>query len=306
MSPWLALLIGIGCAAAGGDLFVRGIVGIAHRARLSPAIVAATVAAFATSSPELAVAINAARAGATEISVGDALGSNVVNIALILGLVVAMASLSCPRDSLRRDFPMALVAPGLLAILLLDGHLGRGDAHILLGAFLLWFIATAQEARRQRASAATLPPSRVMPLVFATSTGLALLAGSGYLIVTGASRIALDLGMDPFLVGATLVAAGTSTPELVTALVARRRGHDDISLGTMLGSNIFNGLFILPVAVLITPTPLHIAEVAAALLFGMAATLLAFPSGLGRIGRGRGLALLLLYAGYIAVSLFRN
>lgn len=303
MDPWLALLLGIGCAAAGGDLFVRGIVGIAQWARLSPAIVAATVAAFATSSPELAVAINAARAGATEISVGDALGSNVVNIALILGAVLALAPLSCPRDSLRRDFPMALAAPGLLAILLLDGHLGRGDALVLLGGFLLWLFATAQEARRQRATAAIVARPRIAPLLLATAAGLGLLAGSGYLIVTGASRIALDLGMDPFLVGATLVAAGTSTPELVTALVARRRGHDDISLGTMLGSNIFNGLFILPVAVLVAPTALHIAEVAAALLFGMGATLLAYPSGQGLITRGRGRALLLLYAAYLALSL---
>lgn len=162
MPDALYFFIGVLCAAIGGELFVRGIVGMAHWARIAPAIVAATVAAFATSSPELSVAINAASAGQPAIALGDALGSNVVNIALILGMVLLIAEMRSSRDSLRRDFPTALVVPGVMAILLLDGLLSRLDAVLMLGLFLLWLRASAQAALRHRGveSAEACPTGR--------------------------------------------------------------------------------------------------------------------------------------------------
>ncbi|MCC2637127.1 MAG: K+-dependent Na+/Ca+ exchanger related-protein [Moraxellaceae bacterium] len=303
MSDALYLFIGVLCAAIGGELFVRGIVGMAQWARIAPAIVAATVAAFATSSPELSVAINAASAGHPAIALGDALGSNVVNIALILGIVLLIAEMRSSRDSLRRDFPTALVVPGVMAILLLDGLLSRFDAVLMLGLFLLWLRASAQAALRHRdvEAAEAVPHGAV--IVLCAGAGLALLVGAGYLIVTGASGLATTLGMDPFLVGALVVAAGTSTPELVTALVARLRGHADVSLGTLLGSNIFNGLFIVPVAVLIHPINVPVSAVKASLLFGLVATVLVYPVGDGILGRRRGLALLATYAAFVVVLL---
>lgn len=304
MTDSLCLFLGVLCAGIGGELFVRGIVGMAHWARIAPAIVAATVAAFATSSPELSVAINAASAGQPAIAVGDALGSNVVNIALILGIVLLMAEMRSSRDSLRRDFPTALVVPGVMAILLLDGLLSRLDAVLMLGLFLLWLRASAQAALRHRGveTTAEAVPHGALIVLYA-SVGLAFLVGAGYLIVTGARGLATTLGMDPFLVGALVVAAGTSTPELVTAIVARLRGHGDVSLGTLLGSNIFNGLFIVPVAALIHPISLPVSAVAATLLFGLVATVLVYPVGDGILSRGRGLALLAVYAAFVAVLL---
>jgi cation:H+ antiporter len=300
MNDILVLILGMVCAGAGGELFVRGIVGIARATRIPPGIVAVTLAAFATSSPELAVAISAALAHAPEISLGDALGSNVVNVALILGLTALLAAIRSPRDSVRRDFPAAFLAPLLLAALAWDGVLSRADGVALLIAFTLWLVLTVIEAwRRRSAVEAVLGEARPWRAVVQCAMGLALLVAAGRLIVLGAQGIAAVLGLDAFVIGATLVALGTSAPELATALIARWRGHDEIGLGTILGSNIFNGLFIVGVAATIWPIGIVWQEVAATLGFGMVALIAVFPGRAGIIGRGRGLLLLGTYALYL-------
>lgn len=304
MPAWLSLVLGVLCAGIGGEFFVRGIVGMARWARIAPAIVASTIAAFATSSPELSVAIGASGAGTPEIALGDALGSNIVNLALIMGLVLLMGDIRSSRDSLRRDFPTALAAPGILAILLLDGRLSRLDALLMLMLFLFWLRATALEAARHRQATATAEAVPGPAFIVLTSVaGLAFLVGSGHFIVTGASAIAVSFGLNPFIVGATVVALGTSTPELVTGVVARLRGHDEVSVGTLLGSNIFNGLFIVPVAALIHPIAVNVSDATPALLAGLVATLALYPGGDGIMGRRRGIALLALYLAYVAMVL---
>ena len=150
MNDYLALTLGVVCAGVGGEAFVRGAVGIARSTRVSPAIIGATVAAFATSSPELAVGVRASLAGAPQISLGDVLGSNVVNVALILALVLCISSIVTPRHSLKRDFPVAILVPIAIGLLSLDGWLSRLDGVLLLGGFTSWFIATVREARKQR------------------------------------------------------------------------------------------------------------------------------------------------------------
>jgi cation:H+ antiporter len=300
MPDTLSLLIGIACAAAGGELFVRGIVGVARATRVPPGIVAVTLAAFATSSPELAVAISAALAHAPEISLGDALGSNVVNVALILGLTAFLAPLRSPHDSVRRDFPAALLAPLLLAALAWDGVLSRADGVALLVAFVLWLALTVIEAWRRRSAAETvLGEARPWRAVVQCVVGLVLLVTAGRLIVLGAQGIAAALGLDAFVIGATLVALGTSAPELATALIARLRGHDEVGIGTILGSNIFNGLFIVGAAAILWPIGVAWREVAVTLGFGIVAVVTVFPGRTGVIGRGRGLLLLALYATYV-------
>ncbi len=149
MSNQLALLLGLVCAGLGGELFVSGTVGLARAARISPGIIAATVAAFATSSPELTVAITSAWNGTPEISLGDVLGSNVVNIALILASALLIAPIAVPRGSIRRDFPVALLVPVLLGVFLIDGQLSRIEGAMLLVGFLAWLIAVSHEARRR-------------------------------------------------------------------------------------------------------------------------------------------------------------
>jgi cation:H+ antiporter len=304
MHDYLILLLGVACAAGGGELFVRGAVGLAQWARIAPGIIGATVAAFATSSPELAVSVSAALAGTPQIALGDALGSNVVNIGLILGLAVVISAIRSTRASVKRDFPAALLVPAITAGLMFDGVLSRVDGAILLGVFAVWLTATVLEARRQRsATAAVLGEVRHVRIILSCIVGLALLVAAGYFIVSGARGIALAYGVDEFIIGATLVAVGTSAPELATALIAKLKGHDEVGLGTLLGSNIFNGLFIVAVAALIAPISVRLSEVAVALLFGLVTVAMTFPSRAGLIERRRGLLLLVLYAAYVAAIL---
>jgi cation:H+ antiporter len=300
MNDYLALLIGIACAGAGGELFVRGTVGIAGALRISPGIIAATVAAFATSSPELTVSINSALNGTPRIALGDALGSNVVNVALILAAAVLIAPITATRDTIKRDFSVALVVPVILAALLFDGVLSRLDGAVLLGLFAGWLIAVVREARRQRSAAvAVLGERKPVRAVLEGAAGLALLILAGRLIVIGATGIAEARGIDAFLIGATVVAVGTSVPELATAIISGLKGHEEVGLGTILGSNIFNGLFIVGVASCIAPISITMREVGPALVLGSAAVALTYPPPSGRIERWRGSILLGVYSAYL-------
>lgn len=304
MSVYLALLLGLVAAAAGGEVFVKGTVGMARAARISPGIIAATVAAFATSSPELTVAISSALAGAPEISLGDALGSNIVNVALILAAALLIAPMQAPRSAIRRDFPVALSLPVILGVLLIDGRLSRLDGLLLLISFVAWLVAVILEVRSQRSAApevlGELKPHRA---VIEGIVGLALLIAAGKLIVYGATGIAQTYGLSEFVIGATIVAIGTSVPELATAIVSRVRGHDEVGLGTILGSNVFNGLFIVGVASVITPINVPFRSAAPALILGLAALAFAYPPRHGSIDRWRGGILLGLYAAYLLAIL---
>lgn len=300
MSPYLTLALGVLSAGIGGELFVRGTVSLATWARIAPGIVGATVAAFATSSPELSVSITSALAGTPQIALGDALGSNVVNIALILASVLLISGIQSSRDSIRRDLPVAFLVPVLTAALAADGELSRMDGLVMLSLFLAWIIATMIEARRQRSAAEeVLGAHRLAPALLSAALGLGLLVGAGLLIVDGARAIAVSFGLSEFVIGATVVAVGTSVPELATALISKLRGHDEVGLGTVLGSNIFNGLFIVAVAALIHPIVFDASSVRVALAFGLVAVMLTLPGKSGYIGRGRGLLLLLLYVAYV-------
>ncbi len=298
------LLAGLICAAIGGELFVRGVVGIAVWARISAGIIGATFAAFATSSPELSVSVTSALAGTPQIALGDALGSNVVNISLILGIGLLIAPLHASRDTLKRDFPVALLVPALLAMLALDGTLSRADGMILLLVFAAWLGVMVRDVRRQRNAAAdVLAETNHRRAIIESFVGLGLLVASGKLIVTGATGIAATYGINPFVIGATLVAIGTSAPELATMVVSRLRGHDEVGLGTMLGSNIFNGLFIIGIAACIHPITIGFHEAAAGLGFGLISSTFVFPGATGRLDRRRGALLVGLYLAYIGVFL---
>lgn len=307
MSDFLVLLMGVACAGIGGELFVRGAVGLARWARISPGIIGATVAAFATSSPEMSVSINAALAGNPELALGDALGSNVVNVALILGLALAISGIQSPRDSVKRDFPVALLIPIFTGVLFLDGVLSRVDGCLMLSLFFAWLVAAVIEARKQRSDAAeALGEHRRWLIVVLGVAGLAFLVTAGDLIVTGARGISALFGIDEFVVGATVVAVGTSTPELATTIIAKLRGHDEVGLGTILGSNIYNGIFVVAVAAIIHPISVAWREIAVALVFGLLALVVCYPQRNGLIERRRGVLLLVLYASYLVTIVQRQ
>jgi cation:H+ antiporter len=307
MNDYVALILGVVCAGIGGELFVRGAVGLAHWARISPGIIGATVAAFATSSPELSVSINAAMAGQPQIGLGDALGSNVVNVALILSLALMISGIQSPLYSVKRDFPVALLVPIITAVLFLDGELSRFDGLMMLSMFLVWLVAAVIEARKQRSAAEkVLGEHRGWLVVLSCVAGLVLLVAAGNLIVAGARGIAISFGIDEFIIGATIVAVGTSVPELATTVIAKLRGHDEVGLGTILGSNIFNGIFIVAVAAIIHPITVAWREVAITLAFGFVALVFTYPTRKGFIGRRRGILLLVLYVAYLTTILQRQ
>jgi cation:H+ antiporter len=303
MQDYLAVLAGVLCAGLGGELFVRSAIGLARALRVSAGVVASTVAAFATSSPELAVAISASISQNPQIALGDALGSNVVNIALILGIAVVIAPIHGSRYALRRDFPVALAVPVLTAAFVLDGAISRAEAGVMMVIFLAWLGATVMQARRERAEEEQPSAPGAWSASGLGILGLVFLLAAGHLIVTGATGIAESLGLSAFVIGATVVAVGTSVPELATAVIAQVRGHGDVGLGTLIGSNILNGLWIVPVAALIFPIEVQWREVAVALGFGLAAVLAGFPPRSGRLERGRGVILLLVYGAYLGAVL---
>ncbi len=302
------LLAAIPLAALGGEAFLRGVLGLSAWLRLPKLLVATTLAAFATSSPELTVSSMAALAGKPEIGLGDALGSNVVNIALILGLALLFGALSTRFAEIRRDFLLALATPVLTLFLALDGMLSRAEGALLLALFAAWLTLAARQAiahrRAIQATAQTDTQAIGQPLstVLYLIAGLACLILAGRLFVTGASGIAVALGVHAYVIGALVVAIGTSLPELVTTLLARLRGHDDVGLGTLLGSNLFNGLAIVGVAAAIHPIQAPVGEITAALVIGVLSVLLILPRA-GVIPRWRGGILLLAYAAFVVVTL---
>jgi cation:H+ antiporter len=307
MNDYVALILGVVCAGIGGEFFVRGAVGLAHWARVFPGIIGATVAAFATSSPELSVSISSAMAGEPQIALGDALGSNVVNVALILALALVISGIQSSSDSVKRDFSVALLIPIVTGVLFLDGELSRFDGLLMMGMFVIWLVATGIEARKQRSAAEkVLGEYRGWLAILLCIAGLVFLAAAGNFIVTGARGVAISFGIDEFIVGATIVAVGTSVPELATTVIAKLRGHNEVSLGTILGSNLFNGIFIIAVAAIIHPITVAWREVAIVLVFGFVALVFTYPTRKGFIKRRRGVLLLALYAAYLATIILQR
>jgi cation:H+ antiporter len=307
MTDFYIFLAGALCAAIGGELFVRGVVGIALWARISQGIIAATFAAFATSSPELSVSITSAMAGTPQIALGDSIGSNVVNIALILAIALLIAPIHCSRDALKRDFPVTIAVPIFIAALAFDGTLSMIDGVILLSIFSVWLVLMLIDAKKQRSAAGeVLGEKKHGRSIIESLIGLIFLVAAGNLIVNGATGIAASYGIDPFVIGSTLVALGTSAPELATVVIARLRGHDEIGLGTILGSNIFNGLFVVGVASTINPIPIAWADVSTGLVFGLITTALILPLKGGVVGRARGAVLLITYGLYVFLLIHKT
>jgi cation:H+ antiporter len=301
------LLIGLVCAGIGGELFVRGTVGMARCMRIPPGIIAATFAAFATSSPELSVAIGSALTKDPQISLGDALGSNVVNIALILGLSLFVSPPVAPLVNFNRELVVALVVPLLVGLAALDGTIARWEGWLLLSVFGGWMVVLLRGTLRERGQP-SVSASRASPweVVVFSLVGLGLLIIAGDQVVRGARALARFMGIGEFVVGATMVAIGTSVPELATTLAAFYRRQETIGFGIVLGSNIFNGLLIVPLTAVLCPISVHGASTAVALVASSMAGLLLVPGASGHLGRARGFLLLTLYVLFVfIISRFR-
>ena len=316
----VGLAIGIAALVWSADIFVGGSASLAQRLGVPPLIVGMVVIGFGTSMPEMLVSALSAIEGSPSIALGTAYGSNTANIGLILGVTAALAPVAVARSVTRRELPVLVAATALCWPLLSDGALSRMDALILLAAFV---IAMAMNMRGQKGDeldgGREVTPNEASRaslglLLLKVIGGLVILIGSSRLLVVSAIGLAKAIGVPDLVVGLTVVAVGTSLPELAASIAAVRRREHDLVIGNIIGSNLFNTLAVVGIACAISPmddeaSARTIADVCRRdLPFVCAATLLmglfCIPRRRGSkalIGRWMGVALLFLYAAYVVV-----
>lgn len=259
------LILGTALLVAGAECLVRGASKLAASLGISPLVVGLTVVAFGTSSPELAVSAHAASTGEADIAVGNVVGSNIFNILFILGLSAMVAPLAVARQLIRLDMPAMIAASLLLLILGADGNISRPDGLLLFSLLVAYTIFLIQRSRQEsRAVQAeyereyavgpeeTTPRAWKIDLAYVAGGTVMLVLGSRWL-VGGAVRVAVDLGVSELVIGLTVIAVGTSLPEVATSVVASLRGERDIAVGNVVGSNIFNILAVVGLSGLVAP-----------------------------------------------------
>lgn len=320
-----SIVAGLGMLIAGAEGLVRGAASLAARLRVSPLVIGLTVVAFGTSAPELTVNLIAAIQGSADIGIGNVVGSNIANILLILGISSLIVPLTVTHNTVWKEIPLALLGVVLLFIMgndqLLDGTgfnaLTRTDGLALMSLFFIFVYYITGLARAERAAQADAVEEEDEPVrqytmlssIALTIGGLGGLVIGGRLLVDGAITLAEAAGLSEALIGLTVVAVGTSLPELATSAVAAFRGHADIAIGNVIGSNIFNVFWVLGLTSTILRLPFNpatnvdiLASVAAtALLFG-----LMFVGKRRQLERWQGAILVLLYAGYIVYLIQRG
>ncbi len=305
MNPWLSLALGLGVLTFGADLLVRGGASLALRLGLTPLVIGLTVIAFGTSAPELAVSLKAALDGNGAISVGNVIGSNICNIALILGLCSLITPVQTTRQIVRREIPLMLAATALGVVFLLDGMVSRVEGGIFVASLVGYLVFTVWQARRDAAAAAAalgdeLPPKKPLFVsIWFIIGGLIGLVWGADRFVTGAVLIAEAWGMNQIVIGLTIVAVGTSLPELATSVMAAIRKESDMAVGNIVGSNIFNLLCILGLTALVRPIQnFSLSPVDLIVMGAVSLALWPLAASGGRISRTEGGVLLAVYVGY--------
>lgn len=307
---YLLLLAGFLLLIKGADFFVDGASGIAKHFRIPSLLIGLTIVAFGTSSPEAAVSISAAIKGSTGIALGNVLGSNIFNITFILGVSAIIYPLTVERQTIRKEIPMTLLAGLSLAILSLDNIFGAdqiplvsmGDGLILLlifCVFLYYIFEVARNSRETDVSVDDHPQVSLGKCSLYAVGGLAAIVFGGDLVVKSSIDIARQFGLSETLIGLTIVAVGTSLPELITSAVASLKKQSDIAVGNIIGSNIFNILFILGISATISPLTVDLSmTVELVLNILLTVVLFQFSRSGRRINKVEGLLLCLMYLAY--------
>ena len=296
---YIMLVLGFVLLIKGADFFVEASSSVARMLRVPSIIIGLTIVAFGTSAPELAVSTTASLAGNNEIAVGNVIGSNIFNLLVVLG---ACGAIHAMKVRLRWDFIASIVA-GMILLLMIFGdlYLSRLEAFILLGLFAGFLILTVRDALINRVEAEE-NQTALSPLwcVIYIVGGLTAIVWGGDLVVDSASEIALNFGLSQTLVGLTVVALGTSLPELVTSVVASRKGENGLALGNVIGSNIFNIVMVLAMSAAVKPIAVNrFAVIDAACLVVFSLITLLLCKSRERLSRPEGLTMLSLYAGYL-------
>ena len=314
---FLFLILGVVLLTVGGEALIRGALAASRRLGVSPLLSGLVIVGFGTSAPELVVSVDAALNGQPDIAIGNVVGSNIGNILLILGICAVITPLAVKPLALRRDAATVVAASLLFLVLVFLGGstLGRTDAAILLIAlmsYLVWaywseryHAAPSAELHKAEAEELTALPKSVGWIVAAVFIGLLLLISGSQVLLMGAVGIAQHFGVSEAVIGLTLVAVGTSLPELSISVIAVLRRHTDVAVGNVLGSNIFNLLGILGVSALLQPLPVHarILQFDQWVMLATAILVLLFLYSGRRISRFEGGILLAGYGLYIGLSL---
>jgi len=311
--PSLAIIGGLAALVWSADRFVEGAAAVARHAGMPPLLIGMVIIGLGTSMPEMVVSAFSAAQGNPGLALGNAYGSNITNIALILGITALIRPIDVHSGVLKKELPMLAAITGLAAYLLLDGELTRMDAWVLLGTFGAFMAWTVYEGLNQRAvdafsvdvtselAAHSMPLGRAVAWLLA---GLVLLAASSRLVVWGAVGIARGFGISDLIIGLTVVAVGTSLPELAASVMAARKGENDLALGNIIGSNIFNTLAVVGIAAAIHPmaVPPEALTRDCVVMGGLTLSLFVLGYGFGgrqgRINRYEGGILLCVYLAY--------
>ncbi|HEY6555687.1 MAG TPA: calcium/sodium antiporter [Polyangiaceae bacterium] len=319
---WTELVGGGVLLYFGAEWFVAGASGLALSLRVPELLVGLTVVAYGTSAPEIVVGVQAARAGHGAVALGNVLGSNIANIGLILGIAALIRPARVDGELRKRELPALLASAACLPLLLIDGVVSSTEAVMLLAVALgytIWMIRAARSAsalataRQDAAATGRAADAAGAPRAAGrwracgiTAGGLAILLLGGHLFVNGAVEVAQTLGMSERLLGLTIVAVGTSLPELVTSVIAARKGHSELAVGNVVGSNIFNSFLCLGAAALTGSVggPLQAIAVDVSVLLAMTVIAAVFIRSERTITRLEGAFVLSLYLVFMAFTLW--
>jgi cation:H+ antiporter len=298
----ILLVIGFLFLVKGADVFVEGAAGIADKFGIPQLVIGLTIVAMGTSAPEAAVSITAAFKGSADITIGNIIGSNIMNILVILGVTAVITAVPVQKSTLRYEIPFVILLSVLLVALGYDGSITFVDAVVLVVLFVGFIAYTIMMAMKEKDDTQEETKKRsVWLLLLMTAGGLAVVVLGSNLAVSAASEIAAMFGVSERFIGLTIVALGTSLPELMTSVTAARKHNADIAIGNIVGSNIFNIAFVVGLTGLITTVPFQPKFIIDGIVAVLAAVLLLVSVLVGRkLSRPAGVIMLIAYAGYFA------
>lgn len=317
---YLLLVIGFIVLVKGADLFVDGASSLAKKLKVPSMLIGLTIVAFGTSAPEAAVSINAALKNSSELAVGNIVGSNIFNLLFVAGIAAIIKPINIRFKTLVKEFPFMILATVVLYILGNDirfqgtatNVLTKGDGLIILSIFSVFLYYLVEMAMSSREEDVEDSPDEIknQSMLKSSILGIAGLGGillGADLVVKTSTLIALQLGMSETLVGLTIVAVGTSLPELITSIVAARKGEGDIAIGNVIGSNLFNILFILGISSVISPIVIE-TKILFDIIYLLGVTILTYWFAIKnkKISKAEGTLLSLLYIGYMVYIAIRN
>jgi cation:H+ antiporter len=295
------IIAGVAMVLYGADRLTEGASALARRMNVSEIIIGLTIVAAGTSAPELFVSLVSALKGTPDMAIGNVVGSNTMNAMLIVGCAAVVAPMSISRNTVRKDIPFAVAASVLLPLLAIDAELGRIDGIILLAGFAAFMYYTLSQAKAgETAPSDETKMQNPWLSVFFVVLGLALLVIGSNIFVDSASRVAYALGLSEAVVGLTIVAGGTSLPELATSVVAARKGQSAIAIGNVIGSNVFNILMILGLTATISPMQIQgITHIDLLMMLGSIVMVWLFSRTKYTVERWEGALLAVVYIAYV-------